>query len=515
MLNILRKIYRKIKEIHGKTIKRFSLLGFPIFSLTQVNVEHYNLFVCLIPLLRINKHTNKAKGYSFEILILVWLYKFILLLFSGIKKRRQKKQFIENAPIRFGKPLYHEKLQRKLQRGKKLVVVLFESRISCWQYDELYQILKESPYFTPVVVLKPFAFQGKETMIREMENAFTILKKRGIHVVKGYDQKTGKYLDVRRKIKPDAVFYSMYWKPHFAEGFYIDHYKDIYSFLFAYGFDVASHPDHESMNFELQNAVTRYYLPTPLHRVIAEANMDNYGANTFVTGSPKLDLLIDKNYTPSDVWKPQAKQKKRIIWAPHHSDGFNKAFYQFNAFYEIYDYMLKLAEKYKDEVQFAFKPHPMLKPKLDEKWGIAAADAYYQKWADYENCQLETGEFKDLFIGSDAMILDSISFIAEYTITNKPAFFTIGKTTRVMMNTYGEENFKVLYKTVSDLKTDIEKFIVDVVINGNDVKKAERTAFIEKYMLPPNGVSASQNIYNDMVDIIINGNYDTSGGIKK
>ena len=169
--------------------------------------------------------------------------------------------------------------------------------------------------------------------------------------------------------------------------------------------------------------------------------------------------------------------------------------------------MFELAEKYKDSIQIAFKPHPMLKPKLDQRWGREKADEYYNRWAELENGQLEQGEFKDLFLGSDAMILDSISFIAEYTITNKPAFFTIGKTSRVNLNTFGKKIFKELYKPNGDLKKGIEDFVVNVVINGNDYQREKRTQFINEYMLPPNGISASENIYNDMVDIIINGKY--------
>jgi len=261
------------------------------------------------------------------------------------------------------------------------------------------------------------------------------------------------------------------------------------------------------MNFELQNKVTRYYMPTPMHKEIAIKNMDNQGINVLPTGSPKLDAFFDKKYQPRHVWKKQNRKKKRIIWAPHHTDGQAKQYYQFNAFFEIYDFMLEMADKYKDEVQFAFKPHPMLKPKLDIKWGKKKSDEYYAAWQKRSNCQLENGEFKDLFIESDAMILDSISFIAEYTATNKPAFFTIGKTSRVDLNAYGKENFKILYKSENDLKVDIEKFITDVVIGGNDIKSAERNDFINKYIVPPEGKTAAQNIYDDMVNIIINGKY--------
>ena len=53
------------------------------------------------------------------------------------------------------------------------------------------------------------------------------------------------------------------------------------------------------------------------------------------------------------------------------------------------------------------------------------------------------------------MILDSISFIAEYTAVNKPALFTIGRNARVFLNEYGQKNFEVLYKAKENLKEEI------------------------------------------------------------
>ena len=119
------------------------------------------------------------------------------------------------------------------------------------------------------------------------------------------------------------------------------------------------------------------------------------------------------------------------------------------------------------------------------------------------NCQLEEGEFEELFLQSDAMILDSISFIAEYTAVNKPALFTVGRKARVFLNEYGMENYKVLYEAKSDLKKEICQFIENVVINENDYKLNDRTEFMKKNLLPPSGKTASQNIYDCMCKEIL------------
>ena len=67
----------------------------------------------------------------------------------------------------------------------------------------------------------------------------------------------------------------------------------------------------------------------------------------------------------------------------------------------MYDLMIEIALLYKDKVQIAFKPHPLLKEKLIKLWGAQATDDYYRKWDNLPNGQLETGDYVDLFKTSD------------------------------------------------------------------------------------------------------------------
>lgn len=465
-------VYEKLS--YTKAIDRIYILSLPIF---EVRKKKDGMHLHLAAFTQVWEDVNKLIKYL-----------------KNIKTHNDKKK---NVAI-------YKSLRKKIQNGEKIKICLFVSRISCWIYTKLYDYLKGSTIFEPIIVVKPFMFNGHDAMVEYMKTTYETLKSRGYNVVKGYDESTGEFLDVRKTVNPDIVFYTKYWLPQFQENFYINKFEDKLTFYTSYCFDIAYHP--ECMNFELNNKVDRYFMPTPIHKEMAKVAMTNHAQNVYVVGAPKLDVFFDKTYIPKDVWKPQEKRKKRIIWAPHHSDNFPGNLYQFNSFYELTDFMFEMAEKYKDDIQIAFKPHPMLKPYLvNKKWGRESADAYYNKWATLDNGQLETGEFIDLFLTSDAMILDSISFIAEYTATNKPSLFTIGSTSRVKLNDFGAINFEVLYHTNNNLKADIEKFIVDVVINGNDYKKDERTEFINKYLLPPNGKSAAENIYDNILDEIKNG----------
>ena len=81
--------------------------------------------------------------------------------------------------------------------------------------------------------------------------------------------------------------------------------------------------------------------------------------------------------------------------------------------------MLSFTEKYKDKIQIAFKPHPNLKTVNKSSKSGKPNDDYYDKWNSLDNGQLEEGDYFDLFLQSDAMIHDSVSFLSEYLYTMK------------------------------------------------------------------------------------------------
>ena len=410
----------------------------------------------------------------------------------------------ERIMLDIAKERHRIELQRKLKEGESIVVCLFVCRISCWFFDDLYKLLEDSQVFKPYIVVKPFLTMGKNALIDYMETTYNELEKRGYRVIKTYDKDTDTYLNIKEVLNPDIVFYTKYWPPQFRPEFYITQFMDRLSFYVPYAFDIGRH--NAVYNFDLLNNVDRFLYNTPIHKEMAEKYMPNHGKNVYIIGSPKLDVFFDKSYIPTDNWKPQTVKKKRIIWAPHHEDQTKDDMYQFDSFYYLCDFMFDMAEKYKDKIQIAFKPHPMLKPKLDYRWGEESANDYYNKWAELENGQLELGEFQDLFMTSDAMILDSVSFVAEYMAVNKPALFTVSPTSRVMFNEFGEQAYEELYHTNGDtILEDVENFIKKVVVDGEDDKLEERTLFINTHLLSPNGKTATENIYDNILDEIQNG----------
>lgn len=218
------------------------------------------------------------------------------------------------------------------------------------------------------------------------------------------------------------------------------------------------------------------------------------GKNYVVTGLPVMDeLLIPQKCLP-DVW-PVNDGRKRIIYAPHHTIAdLHATGIGYSTFLDYYQFMLDIRDYYSDKVFFVFKPHPSLRNKLYELWGKEQTDAYYMSWEKPSVSHVEEGKYLSLFKYSDAMIHDCSSFTVEYMYMDNPVMYLVRDDSHDQnMIPYAKEAFNLHYKgkSVSDIKRFIEN-----VINGDDPLKEKRMSFKERYLLPPNGRTASENIIN-------------------
>lgn len=463
------------------------LFGINSIKVKKIYGNIFEIYFLGLPLFSAEKTGNKMKINILLMKKIVWHFAKRFKQFHATQKNIKANQAI----------------CEKFKNGEKIKICLQTSRPGMWNFDTLYKILKNDNRFDPIPLVMPDPFQGKETMLKYVKGSLKELTEKNLPAISGYDFENDKYIDLKKDINPDIILYIDFWKPHFPGEFYIDKFLDKITLLNGYGISVMQ--DEKTCTWELNNLVDIYFRTTSIHKQMAEKLMSNCGKNVIAVGSPKVDPIFDKSYISKDVWKAQEKPKKRIIWAPHHSRYMPNDMYCCNAFWEIYDFMLDMAEKYKDTVQFAFRPHPMLKAKVEKYWGEYAANNYYHKWSKLENCQYSEGNFIDLFLTSDAMIMDSCSFLAEYTATNKPLFYTRTETSRLNLNEFGEKLREHIYDTENNLENDIENFIRDVVINGNDYKKEGRTKFINEFIKPQNGKSASENIYNEIVNYLEKG----------
>lgn len=217
-----------------------------------------------------------------------------------------------------------------------------------------------------------------------------------------------------------------------------------------------------------------------------------------LSGCPKFDYLLrSKGHGVWPLPEPNGRSF-RVIWAPHHSVYNNPL--NFGVFNRIYADMLAWARNSPD-IQFVFKPHPALSSGVIAS-GIMNAqqyEGYLRQWNALENCAIETGEYGDLFDASDMMITDSLSFLTEYPLFDKPlVFFDSGK--HAAFNAIGELAVSCTRRVYSF--SEMKDAVIFYKNGGAWEFESEREQL--KHILQPEQVPASEiildSIYNDMKD---------------
>lgn len=391
---------------------------------------------------------------------------------------------------------------RKLRKKSQINVVFVATFLSQWKYQRLYELMKQNPRFNPIILVAPMRYHEQSPDYLGLKKKFDETKVDYID----FDQLPESDKDIRKSISPDILFYIQPYYHIYDKRVDSHSFKDKLICYTFYSFELYDHDWVYDLEF-LERAWKVYYI-TEYHKKVASEYAINKGRNIEVVGYVNADQYAESAKQLSEdnqlmVWKPQFVMKKRIIWTPHFSITPDTTLYQGN-FLAMAETMLQIAEKYKDTVQFSFKPHPSLYSVLCRlsEWGKERTDAYYAKWADGESTQLDNGEFVDLFMTSDAMINDSGSFTAEYIYTLKPALNCFVDADRVYntMNAIGKAALECQYKGSS--REEVEQFIEDVVLTGNDTLQEKREAFYKQYLQIPYGESVTMNIYNSIIKAI-------------
>ncbi|MBP5516244.1 MAG: CDP-glycerol glycerophosphotransferase family protein [Bacteroidales bacterium] len=390
----------------------------------------------------------------------------------------------------------------KSLKDKPTIEVAFLLTIpGMWKLDYLFRLMQQNPKYHPYVVIYPYSqYKGfsHDEVWKTIKRTEDFIKERGFEYIIPYDSERKKWLDIKKTNKPDIVFFTTPYRDVLPQ-YYIYNFKDCLTCYVPYAFNAINFYD-TLYHIPSVNLFGFYFAETKIHQQYVRQYGRNGGTRAYAPGYPGTEVYLHSDYVSHDVWKPQPVTKKRIIWAPHHTigDSFNTS-----TFLENCQLMLQLAEKYKDTVQFAFKPHQLLRFKLIDLWGEERTTQYYNQWASMDNTQLEEAGYIDLFIHSDALIHDCGSFTTEYLFLNKPVMY-LQKEDNIddKFNTYGIKAYQQHYHGRN--ASDIERFVENVVIKGEDTMKDQRRQFFNEYLAPVDGMLPSQYIMN-VLESAING----------
>jgi hypothetical protein len=372
------------------------------------------------------------------------------------------------------------KVQEKVKKGEKIQVAFFLINVSVWKWDELFKMMLSSRLFSPVIVICPIINHGREYMLETLNQCIYFFKEKKYPFIVTYEEQRDTYINVQKEIAPDLIFYTNPYKGLIDNRYFITRFRKVLTCYIPYAF----FPVEGKWVFDqlLHNLCWLIFSETSFHIELAKRYERRQAKNMVFTGYPGCDPFLFGMKPQNNVWKNA--NLKKIIWAPHHID--------IKQFVDIAYLFIDITYKYQDKIQVAFKPHPLLKPKLRSYWEKSKIEEYYTLWENLPNGQYENSDYTDLFLNSDALIHNSGSFLTEYFCTGKPCFSTHTNETLKELSEFGCQIIDLHYRISIN---EIEDYLNRVIINGDDYKKNQRLKFINNFIIPPNNKSATENIF--------------------
>ena len=306
--------------------------------------------------------------------------------------------------------------------------------------DEVYQLMVQDDRFDPVVISLPRKLTGQLRYADE-EKAHGFFEAKGIKHLRfnmgGSDSSNQEVLDALKDLKPDYVFANYPWQRNYQPAIRFDKLISFTRLAYVPYFSLAmvEEPDDEPGGGQVGSLVATHLYKQRLHQVaslvftqdkfVKEAYKSTERGDSYVhfTGSPKIDGLFREAEQGKASW-PIKETGFRVVWAPHHS--YSPHWLNFGVFSRIKDDMLAFAKANQD-IQIVLRPHPFLWGTLTDRKVISVSEleAWRKEWNELPNTSVdEDGSYAELFLATDLLVTDGISFLGEYPlITNKPTIF--------------------------------------------------------------------------------------------
>ena len=388
-----------------------------------------------------------------------------------------------------------------IKKKPKIKVAFLSPLSSTWSCDSIYRKLASDSRFDTYIIVVPFEYgQDRNTIDTEYIANCDFFEKKKYRYIKSYDVKKKKYLTFEEAGVPDIVFQLTPHTAFMPDNFKIDSlHLNVLNVYIPYGYMIVNEYDMQ-FNQKSHHLFWKIFCETPLHKKMAMEHSLIRDINVECSGYVKMDQLLDdsKIERADNIWKiPRNKNKDeiiKIIWAPHHALVQQPS--TFGTFHKNYMFFYELA-KSMPGISWIVKPHPLLKNDSIH-FGIfkdsLEFNEYMKRWDDLPNARtVQDGNYIDIFKTSDAMILDSVSFLAEYLFTQKPSLF-LTKSSNTF-NDFGQVIKESHYQTDGENFEEIKSFIYNVLIQKNDSKREIREEIYNKYLNFNNGIYATEYIY--------------------
>ncbi len=379
------------------------------------------------------------------------------------KSRKRVRRFLQDDPITSSLIQYRQRRRLKaveVSRGATVwfIVIAYET----WKYWEVYDAFKTDKRFVTRVSVFPSGWNGDHAA-RVAEETTARLRQSGI------EAETWSH-DEQEPNKGDIVFLLNPHESLYPAGYVNKWLKDCIVVYVPYAFWLAL--DYEELVFrtKVHRSAALVLYESDEHLRLAKSR-GRYAKNGVSIGYAGFAEMTPQGGPGGGEKSEDLEDSKapRILWAPHHSIEANG----FSDFMYWHEHLLDTA---KNNLPYllVFRPHPVLRPKLEEAWGHKRARAYYDEWHRAKCGLLDNDSVNVSFHRSSAMMHDSLSFLAEYVITRKPAAYLCRnpELIRERLNGIGKELLD-LHVAVSNAN-QLEAWVVSV-LQGKSPKRATLT----------------------------------------
>ena len=306
--------------------------------------------------------------------------------------------------------------------------------------DEIYQKMAKDPRFDPIVVSMPRKLTGQLAYAQE-EKAHAFFESRQIPHIRlnsgGSGSQNAEGLAILKDLAPDYVFVNYPWQRNYQPAVRFDHLVEFTRLIYVPYFSLVmvDEPDDEPGGGQGDAPVATHLYTQRLHqlaslvftqeKLVVDAYALTESGNSYVhfTGSPKIDNLRREAQQGKSSW-PLSEGKFKIVWAPHHS--YSPHWYNFGVFSKIYIQMLDFAKQNPD-IEIVLRPHPFIWSTLTDRKVLTVEElsSWRAAWGALPNTFVdEDGSYAELFLATDVLLTDGISFLGEYPlVTGKPTIF--------------------------------------------------------------------------------------------
>jgi len=363
----------------------------------------------------------------------------------------------------------------KLARGERLKVAFLVCDASMFSAESVYARMKDDPRFDCFIAVAARVTRGADFLRETLEKTVGQLTAKFGGVRCLYDVQTGRAESLEGQA--DIVFSSVVYEDQCGPLYTTEalaRFALVACLYYGYG---GLFKSNERKTPFLPNIVCawRYFVSNEATRAMSVAQNPLLAANIAAVGYTKMDRLEAVKASVA----AEAGRRKKVLVCPHHTIDADAEGLRLSTFLANADLFLRLPKMF-PEIDFVFRPHPLLFPRLATAkwWGEARTAAYRAALEAEPNVEFQQGgDYFRSFAESDALVHDCGSFLAEYFYTGKPQCYLLesDRTVEEQFLPFSRRLLEHAYRAYAE--AEIVDFLRRVVLAGDDPMREGRAAF--------------------------------------